>query len=226
MSQFELQVFDRAQDFTVTERKLPHWSQAGTISFVTWRTWDSIPQKVLQQWLQDRAKFLRCCGIDPFAEDWAAQLARKPLEVQHEFRQQLSDRWNDNLDACHGRCALRERAIGEIVAKSLLHFDGDRYEITDFVVMPNHVHLLAAFPTEDALLKQCESWKHFTAVQINRKLGRSGRFWQQDGFDHLIRTPEQFETLRDYIAQNSVKAGLTSADVIHFRKVLNACRQR
>ena len=40
-----MQIFDPKQEFCIVERRLPHWSQAGTITFVTWRTWDSIPEK-------------------------------------------------------------------------------------------------------------------------------------------------------------------------------------
>jgi putative transposase len=217
---FELQVFDPKQEIGITQRKLPHWSQAGTICFITWRTWDSIPSDVLEGWLASRAQFLLDCGIDPDAPDWTARLSRLPLELQREFRRQLSDRWHENLDACHGKCVLRDPTIGRIVAKSLSHFDGDRYEMTDFVIMPNHVHFLVAFPTDEALLKQCESWKHYTAVQINRSLGRSGRFWQQDGFDHLVRSAEQFLALRNYIAENPVKARLKEGEFTHFRKDL------
>ena len=97
---------------------------------------------------------------------------------------------------------LRKSELAKTIAESLRYFDGDRYDLTDFVVMPNHVHLLAAFPNEEAMLDQCESWKHFTAVKINRFLGRKQRFWQQDGFDHLIRSAEQFEYLRRYVADN------------------------
>lgn len=61
--------------------------------------------------------------------------------------------------------------------------------MTDFVVTPNHAHLLAPFLDEDGMLDQCESWKHFTARKINRTSGSSGHFWQQDGFDYLIRPP-------------------------------------
>jgi len=109
----------------------------------------------------------------------------------------------------------------EIVAKSLHHFDGERYELTDFVIMPNHVHLLVAFPDEEALLKQCESWKHFTATQINRSLGQKGRFWQQDGFDHLVRTPEQFVRFRRYIADNPRRARLSAGEFVLYSKPLS-----
>ncbi|MBI3823733.1 MAG: transposase [Planctomycetes bacterium] len=94
----------------------------------------------------------------------------------------------------------------------------------DFVVMPNHVHMLAAFPDQKAMLAQCESWKHFTAVPINRRLGRKGRFWQQDAFDHLVRSEEQFWYLRDYIANNPVQAGLRPSEYMHYSKPLDIQR--
>lgn len=76
------------------------------------------------------------------------------------FLQTFHNRWQDALDDCHGACALRAPELAEIVAKSSLRFDNDRYLMLDFIVMPNHVHLLAAFPDEEAMRNQCESWKH------------------------------------------------------------------
>lgn len=115
---------------------------------------------------------------------------------------------------------LRTPKLAQIVADSLLKFDGDRYELTDFVVMPNHVHLLAAVLDEEAMLAQCEGWKHFQAVQINRVIGSSGRFWQQDGFDHLDRSSEQFEHFRRYIADNPRKARLSPGEFVVWSKEL------
>ena len=108
------------------------------------------------------------------------------------------------------------------MANSLQHFDGDRYELTDFVVMPNHVHVLVAFPDEESLLKQSESLKHFTATKINRLIGSSGRYWEQDGFDHLLRSDVQFEYLRNYIANNPIKARLKPGEFLHFSKDLKS----
>lgn len=78
--------------------------------------------------------------------------------------------------------------------------------------MPNHVHLLVAFPSEDAMLEQCDSWKHFTATKINRALGRKGRFWLQDSFDHLVRSQQQYDYLGGYLANNPEKANLRSGE--------------
>jgi putative transposase len=88
----------------------------------------------------------------------------------------------------------------------------------DFVVMPNHVHLLAAFPTADALNEQYDSWLHFTAFRINQAIGEKGKLWQKEPFDHLVRSPEQYEYLRRYIAENPLKAGLKPSEY-HYRRL-------
>jgi len=214
----DLHFFDRQSDYTVIERKLPHWVQPGVVCFITWRTDDSIPAAVLEDWRNERRMWLRQHQINPIASDWRRQLQELDATVQTEFYQHFSQRWHDELDACHGACVLRDPANAANIANSLHHFDGDRYELTDFIVMPNHVHLLAAFPAEDSMLAQCESWKHYTAHEINRRLGTSGRFWQQDGFDHLVRSVEQFEHFRRYIARNGINAKLPPSDYLHYSK--------
>lgn len=214
----DVQVFDPRQNYNVVERRLPHWSQPGTMCFIIWRTWDSMPAHVIADWLAEREAWLRRHGIDPSSGDWELRLRTLPDDRVIEFRQYVADRWNDRLDALHGACVLRQSALGRIVADSFNHFDAVRYHMSDYVVMPNHVHLLAAFPDEGSMLAQCESWKHFTATRLNRALRRRGRFWQQDGFDHLVRSLEQFEHLRRYIAQNPSQAGLSPGEYIHQSK--------
>jgi putative transposase len=214
-SGFPLQAFDPREEFAVVQRRLPHWSQAGTVCFITLRTWDSMPVHVVENWLAERADWLRRHGIDPARPDWETLLRELPRTIIHEFADFVSDRWNEHLDALHGTCVLRQPQLASIVADSLRRFDGDRYILGDFVIMPNHVHTLAAFPDEATQLAQCESWKHFTAVEINRVLHRRGRFWQQDEFDHLVRSTEQFEYLCDYIAKNPSRARLRPGEYIH-----------
>jgi putative transposase len=216
-----IQVFDPKQPYAVIERRLPHWVQPGTICFITFRTWDSIPERVLKMWLAARDEWLVRHGIDPQEKDWNAQLGLLDQGLIDEYQQLVADRWNQHLDECHGACVLRRPELAQVVTDSLQHFDGDRYDLTDFVVMPNHVHLLAAFSDEAAMLAQCESWMHFTATQINRRLGRRGRFWQQDGFDHLVRSAEQFDVLRGYIADNPRRARLQPGEFVHWSKVLS-----
>ncbi len=211
--------FEPTEDYDIVERShLPHWTQAGTICFITWRTWDSIPQQVAEHWRTERSAWLNRHGIDPFRDDWKQLLARLPMAAQQEFHAAFSERWNALLDECCGACALRQSELAMIVGESLQHFDGDRYWLFDYVVMPNHVHVMAAFPTTERLLKQCTSWKHYTAVQINRRLGRKDRFWETDEFDHLVRSEEQFVYLRSYIKSNPARARLPVGEFLHYSR--------
>jgi putative transposase len=214
----ELHFFDPRADVLVIERRLPHWAQAGTVSFVTWRTNDSLPRVVVEKWRSDRLQWLRQHGINPESATWREQLAHLGPRLQQWFFTHFSTRWHDELDACQGACVLRNPLNAQIVADSLMHDDGGAYEISDFIVMPNHVHLLATFLNEDAMLKQCQSWKHFSARRINRRMGTKGRFWQQDGFDHLVRSEEQFEHFRRYIAANPSMAQLDQGQYLHWRR--------
>jgi putative transposase len=213
-------LFDDKADISVVERRLPHWSQPGTIAFITFRTDDSMPKAVLDVWFADRNRWLHDHGIDPALPNWRDRLKELDQRAVSAFHDRLWNRWHDCLDEGHGDCVLRNPDCSAIVAKSLGFFEGDRYLLLDFVVMPNHVHLLAAFPDEKGMLSQCESWKHYTATNINRLLKQKGRFWQQDGFDHLVRSDEQFLYLRRYIAENPRKARLAPGQFAHYSKPL------
>ena len=216
----ELHFFDPRAEYVVLERRLPHWTQSGVVCFITLRTNDSIPDDVLERWRHERFQWLRQNGINPRSGDWRQKLQALSKVSQRDFFTRFSARWHDELDAGYGDCPLADPDLAQIVSESLLKFQGDRYEMTDFVVMPNHVHLLAAFPDDDAMLNQCRNWKHFQAVQINRKTGSSNRFWQQDGFDHLVRSSDQFEHFRRYIADNPRKAKLATGMSVVWSKEL------
>ena len=82
----------------------------------------------------------------------------------------------ESLDKGLGACVMREPEISTIVADSLFHFDSDRYHLGDFVVMPNHVHLIVCLLGDTDIEVQCTSWKRFTAKRINQAVGTSGRF--------------------------------------------------
>lgn len=211
--------FDPKCDFHIYEHCRPHWSQAGAVVFITFRTQDSIPREVIQRWDREKQEWLRRRGWDT-QNHWSLIVEQLYEEDRLDFHRTFNRCREEFLDACQGECLLRKPELSKIVADSLLHFDGERYRMGDFVVMPNHVHLLAAFESPDALKAQCDSWLHYTALQINKAMGTKGKFWQQEPFDHLVRSAEQFEHLKRYIAENPHKAGLSAGDYHHH--VVNA----
>ena len=209
-------LFDPKSEWLMYEHCRPHWSQDGTVVFITFRTHDSIPREVIERWDREKRAWLQARGLE-VAKSWSDSLALLSNKERAEFQKQFDRCREDFLDTCHGRCLLRKPELAQIVADALLHFDGLRYTMGDFVVMPNHVHLLASFFSAQSMKEQCDSWLHYTANRINRLLGERGKFWQQEPFDHLVRSPEQYDYLRKYIAENPKKARLRPGEFYYRR---------
>ncbi|MDZ4286874.1 MAG: transposase [Prosthecobacter sp.] len=208
----EFRFFDPSAKVEVSRRNLPHWEQGDAYYFLTWRTADSIPTEVAEEWHRERAEWLLGHGINPELDDWQREVELLPEVAHREFYQRFTTRWHELLDDCHGQCVLRQPELSEVVAENLRRFDGERYELEGFVVMPNHVHVLAGIPGRGAMKRLCRNWKGFTAKRINKRLGREGQFWQWESFDHLVRSPSSFEKFRRYIAENPRKAGLRDGE--------------
>jgi putative transposase len=163
------------------ERRLPHWDLVGHALFVTFRLHGSLPAS----------------RVFP-----AAQLTSGKAFV-------ALDRLLDK--AASGPSYLRMPEIASRIV-ACLH-DGEqrfqRYQMHSFVVMPNHVHLLVT--PHVATTRWLGPLKGFTAHEANRLLGRTGQpFWQDESYDHLVRSDAEFERIRDYIENNPVKAGLVA----------------
>ena len=110
---------------------------------------------------------------------------------------------------------LQDQRIADVVSKAILHGESERrsYDLHAWVVMPNHVHVLWE---PHARLPEIMMWlKGTTARRANRILGLRGEpFWQDEFYDHWIRTEEEMSAVTAYVEDNPVKAGLArcSAD--------------
>jgi putative DNA methylase len=163
------------------ERNLPHWLPEGKHLFVTWRLHGSLPAVVSE-----------------------ALRENKTLEEGKRFL--LFDRELDGSG--FGPHWLEQPGIANIVMAAI-----DKVAQTGLclvhacVVMPNHVHVLLEPKVE---LKQItKAIKGSSARACNQVLNRMGLpFWQEESFDHWVRTAASFEKIRAYIERNSVSAGL------------------
>ena len=103
---------------------------------------------------------------------------------------------------------MREPQLAEIVQNALKHFNGERYELVAWAVMPNHVHAIFRPFSGYELPEIVHSWKSFTSKQINRRLDRQGALWMDEYYDHLIRDEDDFRNQVDYVLANPEKADL------------------
>lgn len=201
-----VQLFDPEMEYASLDGRRPHWMQDGTVCFITMRLGDSIPKSVLERWDLERLEYMRSIGIQ--CGDWRESRKLMNRTDRAKFDKRFHRVREDYLDSCRGSCELSTPGSAAIVAKALLHFDRERYLMGDFVIMPNHVHLLAVFPHAHLMRKCCYSWMKYTATAINQLHKRRGALWQSEPFDHLVRSQEQLAYLRDYIAANPQKARL------------------
>lgn len=84
------------------------------------------------------------------------------------------------------------------------------YRLSSYVVMSNHVHILI-WP-KASLPEITKSIKGFSARKANRILSRTGeKFWQEESYDHAVRSEDGFHRIARYIERNPVKAGLVTS---------------
>ena len=73
-----MRFFDPNDELLITQRKLPHWAQDGSVVCITWRTADSMPKDVLEPWRADRNHWLDVHGIDPTQKGWKMRVQELP----------------------------------------------------------------------------------------------------------------------------------------------------
>jgi REP element-mobilizing transposase RayT len=117
-------------------------------------------------------------------------------------------RADQELDVGLGACWLGNTEIAALTQKTLLHFDGERYSLLAWCIMPNHVHVLVETLQGHTLSGVVKSWKSFTTRQANALLGRTGTFWEADYFDRYMRNEDHLMRTIEYVENNPVKAGL------------------
>jgi putative transposase len=71
------------------------------------------------------------------------------------------------------------------------------------LLMPDHCHALASFPSDSSMSRVIGDWKRYTAKMADVS-------WQRGFFDHRIRNDENWEEKASYIRLNPVRAGLVA----------------
>ena len=180
--------------------ELPHLKSEGGTYFVTFRQAGALPRDVLLRFKQEREALLG-----------QAMAAKRPLtrHEQEDLFRWYSDRVDSYLDGGHGESHLLRPVCARVVARAMKFFDGERYALGTWVVMPNHVHVVVRPKPPRSLSQILHSWKSFTAHEINKILPQKVvPFWQSESYDHLIRDDDDLQRCSFYTLMNPVNAGL------------------
>src|SRR5437867_6066800 len=164
---------------------LPHFEGGEIPQTITFRLFDSLPRSLAKKW-----------------RDELAHLPENEAEAEQRRRIEAF------LDRGEGAAWMNDPRVADMVQQGLLFFDGDRYGLHSWVVMPNHVHALFTPRGPWELSDVLHSWKSFTSKECNKILRRRGVFWQKENFDRYVRDDRHYENAVAYIENNPVKAGL------------------
>lgn len=167
---------------------LPHFDSPNEIQLITFHLADSLPKHALVQ--------------------IASKLEELPASKRKAEKQRRLQKW---LDAGYGECHLRQPEIARVVEEFLFARDEVDYRLLEWVVMPNHIHVLAELAAHAPMAEVVKRWKGGSSHRINRILGRRGTFWFREYHDRFMRDGDHFSNSVAYVRENPVKAGLCKA---------------
>jgi len=170
-------------------RNLPHLYTKDGIYFITFRLADSIPS-------------------DKVAEIKAAN--DKAEQMDDEKFKRLLKKYDKILDsAVLGKKYLASPKIAEICKYTLHYPDGKDYKLICYCIMPNHIHLVILLLSGNkGISKIMQSIKRISARKSNLVLNRTGKFWQDESYDRLVRDDKELYFIIKYVLLNPVNAGL------------------
>ena len=187
-----------------TSSYLPHWRIPGATYAVTFRIKDSLPASILREYEQQKSILLERISQEKQragSRDASESLRKLNAEIQALTETIIEPA----LHVADGPRPLADPAIATMMMKALKHFDGTRYDLLAWSVMPNHVHALLTPRKGHELEKILQGMKTHSAKEANRMLGTSGTFWQEEYYDHIVRGGEDLKHQVAYILRNPMK---------------------
>lgn len=101
-----------------------------------------------------------------------------------------------------GENSLCNDAVSAPILSAAQHYHfSARWHLRLVLLMPDHLHMLASFPSTESMSGVIRAWKHYLSA-------KHGIAWQRDYFDHRLRSHESLDEKALYIRNNPVRAGL------------------
>jgi REP element-mobilizing transposase RayT len=178
--------------------RLPHWEKEAGLYFLTFHLADSLPKEVLRK-IAERHEIL-------------AEAKRINARLLPEQEAQLAEysrrRIEEYVDRGYGSAILADPRIAGATTATLRYWADKRYRLLAWCVMPNYVHVVIRLFPGYELGTIVKGWKHHVSKAVNHALGQSGKLWQREYYDHLIRDGEERKRAIQYVIENPTKAGL------------------
>jgi len=169
-------------------RNLPHLYFDEGVYFITYRLADSLPSSKVAE----------------------IKAAIESLETNDDEKfKRLLKKYDDFLDSgLYGKNHLTNPEVAEICKYTLHHPDGNEFKLICYSIMPNHIHIVfELIEGNRGISKIMQSIKRISARKSNQILNRTGKFWQDESYDRLVRDDKELYFIIQYVLMNPVNAG-------------------
>jgi REP element-mobilizing transposase RayT len=136
----------------------------------------------------------------------------------HRHLRRLERVWLDRPIYFITTCTFERRTIlaSNEVAQILVNEWRDAHQrhgwaIGRYVIMPDHVQFFCSAELDAKTLPTfMQAWKQWTSKRLARELKLRANVWQEEFFDHVLRSSESYSQKWDYVKENPVRAGLVN----------------
>ncbi len=199
---------------------LPHIRPIGATFFITTRLDDALPRHIIRE-LKEAFEKEKTDIIQSHPNDYEERLYDASKRHFGKYDHQLDEK-------PYGECYLKNPDVAHIIMEKLKEMDEHYFELQAYCIMPNHLHLLINTSIQllgtdidesnldDRYIQLDKTMKHFkgaTSYLSNQALGRKGKFWQRDSYDHYVRNDKEWDNIVNYILNNPVKAKLAQTSL-------------
>ena len=175
------QFLNKKDPIAIWGTHLPHWYQPEKTVFITFRLADSLPAS------KRKEITIELLNIEEETNKENKKARQKAIMNKME-------QW---LNSGYGLCLLAQSEIRSIVEKSLRYYDDNEWHLHAYVIMPNHIHILATPIAEKSCQQIINNVKSYTQHCVQTE-----HLWQKGAFDHTVRNEESFKKIINYIADN------------------------
>jgi putative transposase len=109
------------------------------------------------------------------------------------------------------RSLLQSDRMAGLFIDVLLHYRKmNKYQLHEFVVMPDHIHVLLTPIAPITLEKTVQFVKGGFSYRARKDLGFGGEIWQNSFYDRRVRDAQEYRNFRQYIYMNPTRRGLVA----------------
>jgi putative transposase len=127
----------------------------------------------------------------------------------HDQNTNASETYFVTTSADGGRSIFQSDRVATLFVNTLLSYrEQKRFQVHEFVVMPNHVHLLITLGEGITIERAMQFVKGGFSFRVRKELGVAIEIWQRGYVDHRVRDASDYAQHRAYMHSNPVRAHL------------------